>query len=76
LYLQAVFEPEKSVHYFIELKYAKARATNKAIGKLGQEGIEAVRTYLSSDTAKTIPNLQAYVLMFRKDRCVRKCKYC
>lgn len=34
-----------------------------------------MRKYLNSDTARTIPNLQPYILIFRKDRCVRRMKY-
>ena len=72
LYLQAAFEPERSAHYCIELKYAKARATNKLLDKQERQGIEAMRKYLQSKTARAITNLQAYVLLFRKDKCVRK----
>ena len=71
LYLQAAFEPERSAHYFIELKYAKAKAPKKTLDKKEDEGIVEMRTYLQSETAKTAKNLQAYVLVFRKDTCVR-----
>ena len=72
LYLQAAFEPERSAHYFIELKYAKAKAPKKTLDKKGDEGIAEMQKYLQSETAKTIRNLQTYVLVFRKDTCVRK----
>ncbi len=72
LYLQAAFDPEQSAHYFIELKYAKARASKKTLDKKERDGIEAMRTYLQNDTARAVKNLQAYVLVFRKDKCVRK----
>ncbi len=72
LYLQAAFEPERSAHYFLELKYAKARASSKTLDRKEEEGIKEMRKYLQSETAGTVRNLQAYVLVFRKDKCVRK----
>ncbi len=72
LYLQAAFEPQQSTHYFIELKYAKARASKKTLATKEREGREAMQKYLRSPAAQAIPNLHAYVLLFRKDRCVRK----
>jgi hypothetical protein len=72
LYLQAAFEPERSVHYFFELKYAKAKASKNTLDRKEHEGREKMQTYLQSPAAKTLRNLQAYVLVFRKDTCVRK----
>lgn len=72
IYLQAAFEPTVSAHYFFELKYAKAKTANKQLDKIVQAGETALQTYLSSQTAQAIPNLRAYLLLFRKDRCVRK----
>jgi hypothetical protein len=72
LYLQAAYEPEQSAHYFFELKYVKARASKSSLNRKEREGIEEMRKYLQSDIAKAVRNLQAYVLVFRKDRCVRK----
>jgi len=74
IYLQAVFEPDRSAHYFLELKYAKAKAGNRRLDTLEREAREEMRKYLRSDTARAIPNLQPYILIFRKDRCVRKIK--
>ena len=31
--------------------------------------------YLSSGTVRAIPNLRPYILIFRKDRCVRKVRF-
>jgi hypothetical protein len=75
LYLQAAFKPKRSAHYFIELKYAKAKASKQTQDKKEQEGVEAMRKYLQTDSAKRISNLQAYALMFRKDKYVRKIRY-
>lgn len=72
LYLQAAFEPQKSAHYFIELKYVKARAAKSVEERKAREGREAMTRYLNSPAAQGITNLQAYVLVFRKDRCVRR----
>ncbi len=72
LYLQAAFKPEQSAHYFIELKYVKARAAKKTIDSKAQAGAQAMARYLNSQTARAVTNLQAYVLVFRKDRCVRR----
>lgn len=72
IYLQAVFEPNQSTHYFFELKYAKAKATNKQLQTLEAAGNQAMSHYLASETAQAIPNLQAYLLIFRKDRCAKK----
>jgi hypothetical protein len=72
LYLQPVFEPEQSVSYFIELKYVKAGAKKQTLTQKEQEGRHELRKYLSSDAAQSIPHLQAYLLIFRKDRCVKK----
>ncbi len=36
------------------------------------QGQQAMAKYLTSQTAQSIPNLQPYLLIFRKDRCVRK----
>ena len=75
IYLQAVFEPDRSAHYFLELKYAKANAGKRHLDTLEREAKAEMRKYLNSDTARTIPNLQPYILIFRKDRCVRRMKY-
>ncbi len=75
IYLQAVFEPDRSAHYFLELKYAKANAGKKRLDTLEREAGEEMRKYLGSDTARGIPNLQPYILIFRKDRCVRKIRF-
>jgi hypothetical protein len=72
VYLQAAYEPKRSPHYFLELKCAKANAPKKILDKKEDEGIAEMRKYLQSETAKTTRNLQAYVLVFRKDTCVRK----
>jgi hypothetical protein len=72
LYLQAGFEPEHSAHYFIELKYVKAGASKKTEETKARAGREQLQRYLHSTFARNIPNLQAYVLVFRKDRCVKK----
>ncbi len=72
LYLQAAFQPQQSAHYFIELKYAKARAAKQTLDRQAQEGAEAMSRYLDSPSARAIPNLRAYVLVFCKDRCVRR----
>lgn len=72
LYLQAAFEPERSAHYFIELKYAKADVSSSTLNSKEQQGIAAMQTYLQSGTARAISNLQGYVLLFRKDKCIRK----
>ena len=74
IYMQAVFEPDRSAHYFLELKYAKAKAGNRRLDTLEREAREEMRKYLRSDTARAIPNLQPWILIFRKDRCVRKIK--
>ena len=71
LYLQAVFEPQRSAHYFIELKYVKARAAKAVQARQEREGRAALRHYLDSDVAKTIDNLHPYLLVFCKDKCVR-----
>lgn len=71
LYFQPAFEPERSAHYFIELKYVKARASKAAVEKAEREGVAAMQIYLQSGAARQINNLQAYVLVFRKDRCVK-----
>ena len=72
LYLQAAYEPERSAHYFLELKYTKANASNTMLDRKEAEGLEAMQRYLQSKTARAVNNLQAYVLVFRKDTCVRK----
>ncbi len=46
LYLQAAFEPDRSAHYFIELKYAKASATEKTLERKEQDGRDAMARYL------------------------------
>lgn len=71
LYLQAAFEPERSAHYFFEIKYVKARAAKSVLQAKEQEGRQQLRTYCQSDAARRIPHLQAYLLIFRKDRCAR-----
>ena len=71
LYLQAAFEPERSAHYFFELKYVKARAAKRTQHLKEEEGRRELTTYLNTSIARTIPNLHAYLLVFRKDRCVR-----
>ncbi len=72
LYLQAAIEPDRSANYFIELKYAKAKTTNKILDKKEREAKTAMRKYLDTDKARAIDNLHAYALVFRKDACVRK----
>ncbi len=72
LYLQAAIEPDRSAGYFIELKYAKAKTTNKLLDKKEREANVAMRKYLDTETARTISNLRAYTLVFRKDACVRR----
>ena len=72
VYLQPAFEPQTSTHYFIELKYAKARATQHTLDAKEHEGVQAMSAYLQSDAAKAATPLQAYVLVFKKDHCVRK----
>ena len=72
LYLQAAFQPAQSAHYFFELKYAKAKATPAVLARKENEGVRAMQMYARSPAAQAIPHLQAYVLVFRKDRCVRK----
>ena len=71
LYLQAAFEPDASAHYFFELKYVKARASKKTQEAKAREGREELRNYLHTAAAQNIPNLHAYLLVFRKDRCAR-----
>lgn len=71
LYLQAAFEPQQSAHYFFELKYVKARASNKTQEAKEAEGRRELAAYLATPAARQIPNLRAYLLVFRKDRCVR-----
>ncbi len=75
IYLQAVFEPDRSAHYLLELKYAKANAGKKRLDTLEREAKAEMRKYLDSGTARAIPNLQPYILIFRKDRCVRKIRF-
>lgn len=72
LYLQAAYEPETSAHYFIELKYVKARAKKQIREKQANAGVAAMQTYMQSAAAQGIKNLHAYVLVFQKDRCVEK----
>ncbi|MCP4688230.1 MAG: hypothetical protein GY859_09275 [Desulfobacterales bacterium] len=72
LYLQAAFDPERSVHYFIELKYAKAAAGEEALDRKEREGRAAMARYLKGPAARGVPRLHAYVLVFRKDRCARR----
>ena len=72
LYLQPVFEPEQSASYFIELKYVKAGAKKQTLAQKEREGRRQLQKYLHSDAAKAISHLQAYLLIFRKDRCVKK----
>lgn len=72
LYLQAAYEPRESAHYLVELKYVKAKATKKDVENREREGRKQMRNYLKSGFAQNIPNLMAYVLVFRKDRCVKK----
>lgn len=57
--MQPAFEPERSAHYFIELKYVKARASKAAVEQAEREGVAAMQTYLQSDAARQINNLQA-----------------
>jgi hypothetical protein len=72
LYLQAAFDSQQSVHYLIELKYAKARAAKKLLDQKEEEGRAQMQNYLQSKTAQAVKNLHAYVLVFRKDKCARK----
>lgn len=72
LYLRAAYQPQESAHYFIELKYVKARSTKKIIEKKEREGRKQLEKYLKTRSVQSIPNLQPYVLVFRKDRCVKK----
>lgn len=73
LYLQAAFEPERSANYFLELKYAKARASKHTLDNKEREGRAEMKKYLQSEAA-AVNNLHAYLLIFRKDTCVRKIK--
>ncbi len=72
IYLQAVFEPERSAHFFLELKYAKAKAGTRRLDALEREAKEGMQKYLNSETARSIPNLRPYILIFQKDRCARR----
>ncbi len=72
LYLQAAYEPAASASYFIELKYVKARATKAIRTNQASNGVAAMQTYLQSAAAQSVKHLQAYVLVFQKDRCVEK----
>jgi hypothetical protein len=72
LYLQAAYRPDVSPSYFIELKYVKARAAKSVVDKKEKDGRVAMRKYLNTDIAKKVKNLHPYVLVFCKDRCVRK----
>jgi hypothetical protein len=75
LYLQAAYEPKRSAQYFLELKYAKANASNTILDQKEREGVAAMQRYLQSPTSPTtraVKNLQAYVFVFRKETCVRK----
>ncbi len=72
LYLQAAFMPEVSPSYFIELKYVKAKTVKSVIDKKEMEGREAMKKYAQSPVAQQAKNLLCYVLVFQKDRCVRK----
>ncbi len=65
-------EPEHSAHFFFELKYAKARTTNKRLDSIEEKARKAMAKYLASQTARSIPNLQPWLLIFRKDRCASK----
>ena len=72
LYLQAAFQPKQSAHYFIELKYVKARAAKQTQTRKADDGRQQLNGYLKTDSARNIPHLQSYVLVFRKDRCVQR----
>ena len=72
LYLQAAYRPEESPSYFIELKYVSADAPESALDEKEREGRKAMEKYARSRKAKSVRNLRCYVLVFRKDRCVRK----
>ena len=72
LYLQAAFQPEQSAHYFIELKYVKARSTKQTQTRKADNGRQQLNRYLNTESARGIPHLQSYVLVFRKDRCVQR----
>ncbi len=72
LYLQAAYRPEESPSYFIELKYVRADAPESALDEKVREGRMAMEKYARSRKAKSVRNLRCYVLVFRKDRCVRK----
>ncbi len=72
IYLQAAFEPDRSASYFFELKYVKARASKAALDRTAQDGADAMERYLTSSSARAVRRLQGYVLVFRKDRCVRQ----
>jgi len=72
LYLQAAFEPERSASYLVELKYVKARASKQTQAAKEREGVQEMQKYLQSAAGRAITHAQAYVLIFRKDRCVRK----
>lgn len=72
LYLQAAYEPERSASHFIELKYAKAAASETAVDKKAREARRAMKTYLQSKAAKAVTHLRPWVLVFQKDQCVRK----
>lgn len=74
LYLQAVVAPERSAHYFFELKYVKASDPQSLVNQQEQAGIEEMQRYLRSEVAGSTQNLHTYVLVFQKDRCVRRRK--
>ena len=71
VYLQPAFEPERSAHYLFELKYVNARASKKTQDAKEAEGRRELDTYLRAPAVRQIPHLHAYLLIFRKDRCVR-----
>ncbi len=71
IYLQAAFEPDTSANYFFELKYVKASDSDTTQEAKEATGREELDTYLNTDTARQIPNLHPYLLIFRKDRCAR-----
>jgi hypothetical protein len=60
--------------HFFELEYVKAADSEDRIAQKEKDGIARIQSYLQSDSAVGIRNLQAYVLVFQKDRCVRKRK--
>ena len=64
----------RSKEPFAKLKYVKTGTPASVEDKKEREGRDAMTRYLKIRTAKTARNLRVYVLVFRKDRCVRKAR--